>query len=65
MNVKPNSIMERPELEQKTFCVVQKEFILHGREYKVGEIISFKEANELTNTLSNLNMITPQPKETK
>lgn len=57
--------MDNSKREYKTLTIVTKEFILHGREYKVGEMISYKEANELTRTMEELDLIAPASLESK
>lgn len=57
-------MMEMNKREQKTMRVITKAFTLHGREYKVGEMISYKEANELTKTMEELELIAPSSLET-
>lgn len=56
--------MEKPRLENKTYVVCTKSFTLHGREYKVGEMISYEKANELTKTMEELELIAPTDLET-
>ena len=57
-------MMEMNKREQKTMTVCTKPFKLHGREYKVGEMITYKEANQLTTLLEELELIAPTPLET-
>lgn len=57
--------MDNSKREYKTLTIVTKEFTLHGREYKVGEMISYKEANELTRTMEELDLIAPASLESK
>jgi hypothetical protein len=50
------SYIERREC--KFYSVVLKEFELHGKVFKPGQLITYKEASELIECLSNLGRIT-------